>query len=767
MPRVVSSFEGVARPRYPRLKAHLRLDVVGPDLAIAISESHHTVFEGRIVPLLASYLDGRRTVAEIAQALGGSATVVDVGFGLSLLAEEDCLVWTEEPRQAVDGVAAQRAAYVESLGLSASAADRNLATQSVEVLALGGLDPGPWHDALARVGVRSGEGGEHVLVLTRDHRASELAELHTRMLAEGRAWLLVRPVGREVWIGPLFRPPETGCWACLDHRLARSRPHDELIAAASPRPLGTVETPRPFLPATLALATQSTAIQVLRWLAGDGRHLENHLLVLDTATLESRSHHFARRSHCPDCASVSEGSRPAGEPPPVELEAVPLDPLADGGYRTVRPEETLRRLAHHISPLTGFVGEIEDAGSIALPSIESDGSAGRRRAKIRVFFADHELPGSDPRRALVTGQRRRSAGKGLSAEQARASALCEALERVSGIFRGDEPRIRARYVDVADRAVHPSSILHYSAEQYRRRERWSEGPLGYAWVPMPFDEEVELEWSPLWSLSEQRIRYLPTAYCYFNVPQSRDHRFCLGDSNGNSAGNTLEEAVLQGFLELAERDAVAVWWYNQIRRPEVAVESFERPEYLELLGLYRHLGRQLHVFDVTHDLGIPTLAAISWAEEGPPRPLLGFGAHLDAEVALGRALTEMNQFLPGLLAGRDRVILSRPDPDLSHHVPEPGALKRQKCDFPTPDFDDLRQAVLHCVEAARRRGLETLVLDQTRADIDFPVVKVVVPGLRHYWPRFAPGRLYDAPVELGWLDEPRTESELEPAHIMI
>jgi len=39
---------------------------------------------------------------------------------------------------------------------------------------------------------------------------------------------------------------------------------------------------------------------------------------------------------------------------------------------------------------------------------------------------------------------------------------------------------------------------------------------------------------------------------------------------------------------------------------------------------------------------------------------------------------------------------------------------------------------------------------------------VLVPGLRHFYRRFAPGRLYDVPVKLGLLDRPRPESELTP-----
>jgi ribosomal protein S12 methylthiotransferase accessory factor len=66
------------------------------------------------------------------------------------------------------------------------------------------------------------------------------------------------------------------------------------------------------------------------------------------------------------------------------------------------------------------------------------------------------------------------------------------------------------------------------------------------------------------------------------------------------------------------------------------------------------------------------------------------------------------------------------------------------------------------VEIVRREGLEMLVLDQTQPDIELDVVKVVVPGLRHFWARFAPGRLYDIPVKLGWLTAPLTEEQLNP-----
>src|SRR5207342_438220 len=49
---------------------------------------------------------------------------------------------------------------------------------------------------------------------------------------------------------------------------------------------------------------------------------------------------------------------------------------------------------------------------------------------------------------------------------------------------------------------------------------------------------------------------------------------------------------------------------------------------------------------------------------------------------------------------------------------------------------DTREQVLACVDMAKRAGLDFLVLDHTRPDIDVPVVRVTVPGLRHFYRRF-------------------------------
>lgn len=124
----------------------------------------------------------------------------------------------------------------------------------------------------------------------------------------------------------------------------------------------------------------------------------------------------------------------------------------------------------------------------------------------------------------------------------------------------------------------------------------------------------------------------------------KENRFCFADSNGNAAGGTLEDAILQGFLELVERDSVAIWWYNRLQRPSVDLASFNEPYLLDLQAWYATQQRELWVLDLTTDLNIPAFAAVSRYIGGEQEYIIaGYGAHFDAKIAILRAVTEVNQ----------------------------------------------------------------------------------------------------------------------------
>ena len=63
--------------------------------------------------------------------------------------------------------------------------------------------------------------------------------------------------------------------------------------------------------------------------------------------------------------------------------------------------------------------------------------------------------------------------------------------------------------------------------------------------------------------------------------------------------------------------------------------------------------------------------------------------------------------------------------------------------------------------------VEPMTMAMTRSDTGLPVIKVLVPGLRHFWRRLAPGRLYDVPVRIGRLDRPLDEKALNPISLFV
>jgi ribosomal protein S12 methylthiotransferase accessory factor len=134
-------------------------------------------------------------------------------------------------------------------------------------------------------------------------------------------------------------------------------------------------------------------------------------------------------------------------------------------------------------------------------------------------------------------------------------------------WQGIESHRRATLAEIGEAALHPVSLLGYSDRQYETREAWNKAHDDLNWVAGRFDAEQPIDWSPAWSLSAERTRWLPTRFCYIGYGDDSGHNFCRADSNGCAAGATLEEAILQGFFELVERDACALWWYNRLRRP--------------------------------------------------------------------------------------------------------------------------------------------------------------------------------------------------------
>ena len=722
--------------------------VLPPDVACLYSEDRKFFLHGKLYCALASAIgEGEKTLRGLVRELERNFPSDKIQEALKRLFERRFIVTTSRFPVSVT------AAYWASLGLSPETAERNLQKFPVHIQTIDVQGATELGAALRKLGVRILKRSANLTItLVSDYLEDRLAELNRKHLSNHTPWLLVQPSGIFPLVGPLFSPGKSACWTCLAERMKRNREVKALLDRGSARRVAVSPLVRNILGQN---SIHFAAIEIAKAIAtGFRTELRDHIISLDLLGSTIAKHYVATRPQCPACGH-KELQNPRRAPLPVELDGGGKLVMTSGGYRTVSSRATLVRFRKHVSPLTGVVSRLE--------RIEADLPLNTNYHATHNFSAPAETVNE-----LKAGLSSGSFGKGNTAEQGEASALMEAIERYSGIFQGDEIRMTRRFTDFAPGdAVLPNNVLLFSAAQFRREQAPVHDSGGPEMTAL-FDRSAEIEWSPVWSLRDKHFKYLPTSLLYFFY---RGPAAYAADSNGCAAGNTLEEAIVQGFLELVERDAYAIWWYNRLQRAEVNLGRFDDSYVRDLQNQLAETGHRLWVLDVTSDLGIPSYVAVThWMDNGQENIEFGSGAHFDARIALLRALTEVNQFLSiGFIGGRKRGKSSSDDatplrlrdhpfltPNGNSKVRPGSSLKFGR--------DDMREQVTACMRITRRKGLDFLVLNQTRPDIDVPVVRVIVPGMRHFYRRFAPGRLYDVPVELGLRDRPLSEDELNPIH---
>ncbi len=740
----------------PIFKHHFHVEVAADEnIVYLLSETHQYYLKGYLYCMMADSLDGKHTVTDIVNQLELFYPRKRVEAALSHLEKRGFI------SEADTVLPPSQAAFWQLQDVSAAAAEKQLTTNRITVDTVGAIEIEPFVNQLKALNIQIAPDGDVAIVLTDDYLQPVLHDINQNMILAEKPWLLVKPVGRVIWIGPLFIPGETGCWQCLAHRLRGNREVESALlhqkARTTPFP-----TSRAALPTTLHAGYSLTATQVALYLAGgDSFPLKGNVATMDIATLSCRKHVLTKRPQCAVCGTSIEAY-----PTPVKIETRRKGFTEDGGHRIQSPAETLRKFQHLVSPITGVVGELKPIfiGGNGLVSI---------------YCGVHEIPGNNQLlEQLQASLRNNATGKGKSEVQSQASAFSEAVERYSALYRGNGYRVRRSLNQMEEDVIPLEACLLFSQLQYQDRKKWNRTHLGLDYVPVSLDPGDAIDWTPVWSLTAHAFKYVPTAHCYLGYVDDTHDRpiYYNHDSNGLAAGNVIEEAVLQGFMELVERDCVSIWWYNRLIMPGVDLESFADPYVEALAAYYQSLGREFWVLDLTSDTKIPTFAAISRRMDGGDEAItFGFGTHFDARIGISRALTEMNQALYLHRSGRtslrvksDREIFMRQWNQTAtienqlYLSPDPTVTPRPRDAYNYRHNNDIGDDIQRCIEIANGLGLEVLVHDLTQPDIGMNVVKVIVPGLRTFRARFAPGRLYDVPVSMGWRQRRLDESELNP-----
>ncbi|MFE1167526.1 TOMM precursor leader peptide-binding protein [Nocardiopsis sp. NPDC058789] len=360
---------------------------------------------------------------------------------------------------------------------------------------------------------------------------------------------------------------------------------------------------------------------------------------------------------------------------------------------------------------------------------------------------------------VAPGHASREGGYGRSTRftASEVPAFLEGVERVTGGRRlNGAATVHGSYADVADDAVDPARLGLHEPEWYGHP----------AFEPVPYTPDTPTTWVWGWSTRERRRVLVPEHVAYWHAGRAEE-RFLYESSNGCAVGGTFAEAVLYGLFEVVERDAFLLAWYSRTRLR--LIEGADDPDLAHLTDLLTERGLTPRLFDLTSDLGIPTvLATVTAPEEAvregrAPALSLATGTHLDPRRALMAAVEETAtnalmypkwvRMRPSVSVERCRPMLddptlvrtledhtglhglweARPMWEFLEHPSGGVPLDRLTAGRP-PSFagTDLASVLRDRLAAVHGLGLDVVVVDQSSAPYAAAsgtrAVKVIVPG---------------------------------------
>ena len=303
-------------------------------------------------------------------------------------------------------------------------------------------------------------------------------------------------------------------------------------------------------------------------------------------------------------------------------------------------------------------------------------------------------------------------GKGATPAQAEASAVMELVERYSFYyFMSHEPFTLAAYDEVADRALpfeHLAASVHHDPADLSRARASLQG--------------LKLSWTPAFNLTRGREYLIPINWFYE-----------INEFNGPAAGNSFEEALVQGLSELVERHVSALVSQEERVLPFIDAASLKSPAARELVLKFHKQGIRLFVKDFTLGMGLPTVGALAYDPTTFPHLseiVYTAGTAPDPEKAYIRALTEVAQLAGDFNSAATFVASGLPKyANLAQAAYVTGEAPTVGIDrLPDLSHDNLKVEVERIVAALATRGFEVYVVNTAHPRLDLPAVYTIVPG---------------------------------------
>ena len=320
-------------------------------------------------------------------------------------------------------------------------------------------------------------------------------------------------------------------------------------------------------------------------------------------------------------------------------------------------------------------------------------------------------------------------GKGISKDHAKASAMMEGFERYSAEKQESDDTIFATPNEIGEKGeyIDPKSL--------NLPQKFEKADLG----------DTMFEWNLAHDIITDNDYYVLSNAVFhpYNHDTEVESLF-KSNTNGLASGNVLEEAILHGIFEVIERDAWSIFEMTHKNYSQINIDSIESELINEIIDKFESQGIKIKLMDFTADINIPTIAAS--ADDTVTRDAglltLGIGTHLDPEVAILRALTEVAQSRATQING------AREDTVRADFAREAGyeRMKRINKYYFRQEEDQIN---LSDIENKSTTSIDedidivkeeliandikhVLYTDLTRPEVDVSVVRVIIPEMEVY-----------------------------------
>ncbi|MFL5346757.1 MAG: TOMM precursor leader peptide-binding protein [Hyalangium sp.] len=582
------------------------------------------------------------------------------------------------------------------------------------------------------------------LALQRACRAARMPLLHARL-----------DVSLGI-VGPWVEPSAPGCIICAESRRRQ-------VASLPPKDLRTPRKAVSIAPWVELLALV-VAEAVTAHRESDAT-VHGRIYALQGTDMAGQWHHFVPASDCPECGQLPEDSAEQ-----ARLERRPCPQQEPSHFRMRKLWLTQPQVRSELYDWR--YGPVAHVYRV-------------QNAPMAMMAAEFPL--------FEDGQRESGWGRGRAYLRSEVVAFIEALERHCAMRpRGRRTVVRGSYRQLQQDALDP--VLLGLPEL-----RAHPGSKLCEYTP-----ELQMDWVWGYSLTQQRPMLVPEQHAYYwhrAIPPAE--HFVQSTSNGAASGSSLEEAIFHGLLEIIERDAFLLAWYGRLGAPEIILDGSESEDIGVLADRIEARGYQLHLFDITTEVGIPAVWALAVSPgDDRPKSFCAAGASPNPQDAILSALNELapSVYLYERGSKHTDEALSEMlrDPfkvrTLEDHVALytlPQAFgrfdfllrpdrKRIPLSQLLPDWrsqwvrEDLSENLEQLVTRVREAGLDVIAVEHTGPEqvrLGLRSAKVLVPGSLPmtfgHINRCTRGlsRLLNVPMKLGYQSTPRAYEELElPPH---